>query len=144
VIESAEEFVRLRSSEDPAEYRRAAWEEAPLEVWYEVIERFPDMREWVAHNKTVPMEILRVLVRDPDVRVRDTVARKNKLDEPLLRLLAKDPDEGVRLAIAGHKKAPEGLLREMLGDPWGNINELIQERLGEFEPEGGQRREERG
>jgi hypothetical protein len=79
----------------------------------------------------------------PRSLVRDMVARKNKLDEPLLRLLAKDPDEGVRLAIAGHKKAPDSLLRQMLGDSWDHINEVIQERLRELEPENDQRGEER-
>ncbi len=56
MINSADDFVRLRCSEDRNEYERAAWDEAPLEVWLDVIERFPDMRFWVACNKTVPME----------------------------------------------------------------------------------------
>jgi hypothetical protein len=129
VIESAEEFVRLRTSEEFSEYNRAAWEEAPLAVWYEVIERFPDMRVWVAHNKTVPMEILRVLARDPDPRVRSWVAGKNKLEEPLLRLLADDPDEAVRMHVAIHKRTPRDLLEQMRGDPWHRIDEEIEARL---------------
>ena len=42
MIDSAAEFVRLRLSSDPAEYRRAAREEAPENVWLEVIEAYPD------------------------------------------------------------------------------------------------------
>ena len=28
------------------------------------------MRQWVAHNKTVPIEVLAIRARDPDARVR--------------------------------------------------------------------------
>jgi len=76
VIESAEEFVRLRSSVDPAEYHRAAQEEASESTWLEVIDRFPDMRFWVAHNKTVPLSVLEILRHDPDDRVRHMVTSK--------------------------------------------------------------------
>ena len=76
VIESAEEFVRLRRSVDPEEYRRAAWEEAPVDTWLDVIERFPEMRSWVAHNKTVPLEILEILRQDPDEQVQWAVRQK--------------------------------------------------------------------
>ena len=60
VITSAEEFVQLRTSRNPDEYHRAAHEEASVETWLDVIERFPDMRSWVAHNKTVPLEPARI------------------------------------------------------------------------------------
>ncbi|MGF9754534.1 hypothetical protein AAII07_04985 [Microvirga sp. 0TCS3.31] len=76
MIESAEEFVRLRTSTDPAEYRRAAHEEAAERTWIEVIERYPDMRSWVAHNKTVPLSILKILRHDADEQVRLTVTSK--------------------------------------------------------------------
>jgi hypothetical protein len=76
VIESAEEFVRLRQSADAEDQRRASQETAPVEIWRDVIERFPDMKTWVAHNKTVPLEILELLRRDDDERVVWTVKRK--------------------------------------------------------------------
>lgn len=76
VIESADEFVRLRTSPDPEEYRRAAHEEATEQTWTEVIERYPDMRSWVAHNKTVPLSILEILRYDADEQVRLTVTGK--------------------------------------------------------------------
>jgi hypothetical protein len=63
VIASAEEFARLRQSDDLDEQHRASWDCAPVEVWLAVIERFPDLRWWVAHNKTVPLEILELLRR---------------------------------------------------------------------------------
>jgi hypothetical protein len=113
MIESAEEFVRLRESNDP----RAAHEEAPLEVWHAVIAGWPEMREWVALNKTVPVEILEVLARDEDVKVRTTVAMKRKLTPELFELLAADPDEGVRGRIAYNEKAPAEVIERLKRDP---------------------------
>ena len=70
VIESADEFVRLRPSADPADYQRAAHDEAAERTWRDVIARFPEMRVWVAQDKTVPLSILDGLRTDPDERVR--------------------------------------------------------------------------
>jgi hypothetical protein len=76
VIESAEEFVRLRSSEIPEEYRLAAHDRADESTWREIVDRFPEMRFWVAQNKTVPLSILEVLRDDPDEQVRSMVRAK--------------------------------------------------------------------
>ena len=46
MITSAEQFVYLRESEDRSEYHRAAHEEAPLDVWLDVITRYPEMQQW--------------------------------------------------------------------------------------------------
>ncbi len=110
MIESAEQFRSLRESADSDEYSRAAHEEAPLEVWLDIIERMPDMRFWVAQNKTVPIPILEHLANDIDPRVRDMVARKRKLPEKLQTQLATDPDPTVRCALASNAKlAPRAL-----------------------------------
>ncbi|MDN4175635.1 hypothetical protein QWY28_21920 [Nocardioides sp. SOB77] len=76
MIESAEEFVRLPSSDDPAEYHRAAHDEAAEHTWLDVIERYPDMLSWVAHNKTVPLSILEILRHYSDEQVGRTVTDK--------------------------------------------------------------------
>lgn len=76
VIYSAEEFVRLRTSEDPSEYNRAAHDEATESTWRDVIERFPGMRFWVAQNKTVPLSVLEILRHDHDENVRLMVTSK--------------------------------------------------------------------
>ena len=110
MIESADEFQRLRTSEDPAEYRRAAYEEATEAVWLDVIARFPEMRVWVAHNKTVPLSILHVLAGDEDRRVRSMVALKRKLDIELFTRLARDQDDSVRSTIAANPKIPHEVL----------------------------------
>ncbi len=55
----------------PDECRRAAHDEASVEVWFEVIRRWPDMRFRVAQNKTVTVSVLGILVDDPDKDVRN-------------------------------------------------------------------------
>ena len=44
MITSAAEFLQLRTSEDPSEYRRAAHEDAPESVWVEIVRDLPEMR----------------------------------------------------------------------------------------------------
>ena len=129
MIESAEEFVRLRSSENQEEYSRAAHEEAPVEVWNEVIENYPDMAFWVVQNKTVPYELLELLAGHTEDRVRSMVARKNKLNEPLLLKLAFDTSDSVRMTIARHKKATLAVLKPLTNDAWGEIAKLASERI---------------
>lgn len=115
-IETADEFVRLRVSEDPAEYSRASSEPASIKVWLDVIARYPNMRGWVAHNNAVPLEILSLLARDLDPNVRSTVANKRKLSTELFELLAMDPDEGVRARIACNAKVPSHVLEKLKRD----------------------------
>ena len=116
MIQSAQEFNALRTSRLPEEYERAAYEPAPMEVWEEIIATTPDMRGWVAHNKTVPLEILEVLARDEDSKVRFTVAMKRKLPEHLQLALARDPDSSVRHRIACNMKATREVLEILSGD----------------------------
>ena len=115
MITSAEEFVALRDSEIKAEYDRSAMEEAPIAVWREVIEKFPDHRRWVAHNKTVPVEILEMLCVF-DVSTRWFVARKRKLSAALFERLSQDEDSDVRVAICTNKKTPLEILDRLRQD----------------------------
>lgn len=70
MIDSAEEFKRLRESEIHEEYHRAATDEASIEVWSEVLKKYPDLAFWVAQNKTIPLEILYTLTDNEYVDVR--------------------------------------------------------------------------
>ncbi|UZJ59568.1 hypothetical protein OKW98_23985 [Pseudomonas sp. KU26590] len=115
MIRSAEEFVVLRDSDIKAEYDRSAMEEAPIAVWRDVIERFPDHRRWVAHNKTVPVEILEVLC-EFDASTRWFVAGKRKLSATLFERLSQDEDSDVRIAICANKKTPLEILERLLQD----------------------------
>lgn len=132
---SAEEFRRLRLSEDMAEYNKAAHDDALIEVWYDVIERYPDLRKWVAHNKTVPLEILAVLAKDPDVIVRSTVAGKRKLTPDLLRELMDDPNSGVRGRVVRHPKAPRDVLEHLTNDSWDVVRDMARDRLSGARPD---------
>lgn len=128
-VTSAEEWVRLRSSDDMDEQHRAAWAEAPLEMWLEVIDRFPDMREWVALNKYVPSEVLSVLMLDPDPRVRHFVALRRKLTRPQFEWLAKDADSSIRRMIACNPKTPADVLQKLCADSCDLVRDAAKDRL---------------
>jgi hypothetical protein len=129
MIQSAAEFIRLRTSSAKADYDRAATDEAPLEVWRDLIKNHPDMKSWVAHNKTVPMEILDVLSTDRESDVRNAVARKRKLTKPMFERLARDADEGVRLAVAYNANTPDEVLRLLVDDSWDQVAAKAKARL---------------
>jgi hypothetical protein len=128
-ISSADEFIRLRNSQYSDEYLRAAHEPASMEVWMDVVERYPEARIWVAQNKTVPLDILALLAKDPDPKVRFMVAMKRKLTPELLEVLARDSDEGVRERVARHRRTPRTLLEQLANDPWEEIRAIVAERL---------------
>lgn len=134
MIESAEEFVRLRSSNDPEEYSRAAQEEASNAVWFDVISRFPEMREWIVHNKTAPLEVLEVLARDTAPSIRASVAEKRKLSIELFEALSNDGDEIVRQRVAYNKKAPLHVLEHLSNDPSPFVRAVARKRMGRVAP----------
>lgn len=130
MLTDAEEFVLLRTSEDPQAYHRATHDTASLETWFEVIERYPDMRFWVAQNKTVPPEVLRVLARDDDPRVRSMVAMKRTLESGVLEGLANDPNDAVRMSVARHRNTPRPVLEKLAADDaWPEVQRVAQDRL---------------
>ena len=131
MIQSAEEFVQLRRSHCQSDYLKAASEAASLDVWVDVIQRFPEMKIWVALNKTVPTEILAALAKDADSDVRATVAMKNKLTEELYVLLASDSDDGVRERVAFNKNTPTKVLERLSRDKQPQIAEQARRRLAE-------------
>lgn len=132
-IESAAEFVRLRYSDEPADYRRAAGEDAAPGVWTDVIRDYPDARAWVAQNKTVPVEILSRLAADTDPRVRHMVAMKRKLTPEILGILAADTDEMVRRRVVMNKQSPRGILERLVHDSSEHVRAAAIARLSEFE-----------
>lgn len=133
MIESVEEFVALRRG-DESEQQRASLEPAPISVWLDVIRLYPEMKSWVVHNKTVPVEILEILGRDPDKNVRFVVAAKRKCPLHLLEALATDESPEVRLRVAYNAKTPREILVRMLQDPWERVVEVASSRLGKNHP----------
>ena len=116
MIESAEEFKRLRESDIPEEYHRAAHEEAGIEVWENVLAKYPGMAFWVVQNKTVPVSILEGLAKHRDSQVKDMVARKRKIPESLMLVLSKDEDWTVRMALTYNGKVTERVLNVLVSD----------------------------
>ena len=135
MISTAEEFVRLRTSEIPDEYSRAAHDDAPEQVWMDVIDNYPDMRKWVAHNKTIPLSILQLLAADNDPEIRHMVAMKRKLSRELFQILAQDSDETVRVGVVNNAKTPKEILEWLAHDKSAHIAKLAQERLEKTAPE---------
>ncbi|HKT02974.1 MAG TPA: hypothetical protein VJT31_25880 [Rugosimonospora sp.] len=129
MIGSADEFVRLRHSADPALCHRAAHEPAHLDVWLDVMARYPRERFWVAQNKSVPLEVLAILARDPDPKVRLMVSMKRKLTPDLLAQLATDQDEAVRLQVARHRNTPRPALARLAQDEWQRVAAAAAERM---------------
>ncbi len=129
MITTAEEFIRLRSSELPEEYRKADHEEASVQTWEEVIERYPEYKRWVIHNKTVPIKILEKLAKDSDSSIRAEVARKRKINEVIFQLLAADEDENVRYALACNSKLAIDKLQQIKqeGSEW--FENAVSERI---------------
>lgn len=133
VIRSADEFVELRSSSERALYTRAAHESAPEEVWIAVIEQYPEYRDWVAHNKSIPESIIRILASDPDRRVRFTIAMKRATPRDILERLAHDPDDGVRARVAHNAKTPVAILQILQHDSADHVKEAAIRRLQDLE-----------
>lgn len=129
MIESAEEFKRLRESDIPEEYLRAAHEQASVDVWLDVLNKYPELAFWVAQNKTVPLEILFPLSTHQDARVRDMVARKRTIPESLMLELAKDADFSVRHTLANNGKVTPAVLKILSKDPWEVVGERAKAKL---------------
>ena len=129
MINSAKEFVDLRTSDRPEQYLRAANEPAPLEIWHELVEKYPEMKVWVARNKTVPMQILEQLAGDPESDVRFAVATKNKLSRKLMLMLARDTEPSVRVRIVYNKNASDEILRELALDTELSVSEAARHQL---------------
>ncbi|MGW8727919.1 hypothetical protein ACWGNF_18045 [Streptomyces sp. NPDC055808] len=102
-----------------------------MQVWAEVVDRYPEERVGVVQNKTVPLAVLETMIDDPDARVRFMVAMKRKLTPDLLERLARDADESIRMRVAQHRNTSRRTLESLLHDPWGEVRAVVERRLGE-------------
>jgi hypothetical protein len=132
MIKSAEEFVELRTSLDPEEYRRAAYDIATDEVWMDIVTRYPEMRRWVAHNQAIPLHILRVLARDLDPKVRFAVAMSQRTEQEVLGVLAADADSSVRGRVAQNQETPREVLVRLVNDPSNEVAEVARKRISDM------------
>lgn len=131
MIETAAEFIRLVGSDEGGERKRSAVEEAPPAVWRALIEGYPDMRFWVAHNRTVPDDILRILAADSEWRVRHRVASRRSCPSDILELLSSDTNDSIASLVAGHPNTPSVALRRLAMYPWDQVAEKALRQLSE-------------
>ena len=129
MIISAEEFIRLRTSDLPIEQERASRDTAENLVWLDIIQNFPDYKTWVIHNKTIPIEILEILAEDKEVEVRAAVARKRKINDKIFGLLSVDNDESVKHALITNTKLgnDKKMLINVEGSQW--LKTALEEQL---------------
>jgi hypothetical protein len=131
MIESAEEFIRLRESGDGGDHQRLKRDEAPAEVWRELVADHPDTRFWVAFNRTVPTGVLRQPAKDADWRVRDKVAGRRDTPPDVLGDLARDAHATVASSVAGNPSTPDEALRVLAAHPWDRVSDRAQRRLAD-------------
>lgn len=125
MIKTAIEFIRLRNDDDP----RATREAADMSTWSDIIKHHPEYNEWVAHNKTVPLAILKLLAHDANPAVRCAVAMRRKCDHALFAQLAHDTEDFVRACIARNPKAPPDVVDFLRGDPSPLVIDAIRKRI---------------
>ncbi|WP_406684362.1 hypothetical protein N1F78_01125 [Seonamhaeicola sp. MEBiC1930] len=129
MISSAEEFKRLRTSENLEEQERSASESADIGVWHEVIQKFPELKEWVVHNKTIQIEILEYLASDKDEKVRYAIARKRKINNRIFDMLKSDIDKSVRHALICNTKLTSDLKRNIKTDDSDWLKKALKEKI---------------
>ena len=129
MIISAEEFIRLRTSDVPEEQEQASRDTAENLVWLDIIQNFPGYKTWIVHNKTVPIKILEILAQDKEAKVRTEVARKRKIHDKIFDLLSVDKDEGVRHALINNTKLSmdKKMLINVEGSQW--LETALKEQL---------------
>jgi hypothetical protein len=132
MIKSADEFIRLRTSEIEEEYSRAANDSADISIWNEVIEKYPDYKEWVIHNKTIQIGILEKLSFDKDPRVRSAVARKRKINDRIFATLSTDNNEDVRYVLMCNPKLTVDKLKQIKTSDSDWLTKKLDERLKAF------------
>jgi hypothetical protein len=139
MINTVEEFIRLRDSEKPEEYNRANYDFLPDEVAFEIIEKYPEYKEWVGINSSISLKVLYRLAEDEDPDVRWHIAslhaftgeKVHTLDRYLLDKLSRDQDESVRQRVAYHPDTPVDILERLTHDLWKNCAEAAREKLAQ-------------
>ena len=129
MINTAEEFVNLRQSQGSREQEQASLDFADINVWLSVIEKYPDFKIWVVHNKTIQIEILEILASDNDPKIRSEVARKRKINDIIYERLSIDLDEEVRYALMYNTKLTKLQIERIKVEDSQWLKEKLVERL---------------
>ncbi|HET9766139.1 MAG TPA: HEAT repeat domain-containing protein [Thermoanaerobaculia bacterium] len=101
----------------------------PFSCWSCLVDLYPDLRYWVAHQPYAPEAVVRGLANDPDWRVRHRVAMKRNLPKDLFPVMAADPAPLVRMAVARNAKTPIELVTELAADANRDVAHLAANSL---------------
>jgi hypothetical protein len=127
-IDSAESFQRLLV--DPATPRETIVSaRADAQVWWEVLERYPQSAVWVAANRALPQEIVAHLAMSHVVQVRAAVASAAEIGEAVMMRLAHDPSELIRVRLVCNARLTRDVLIAMAGDACKVVAAHAQARL---------------
>jgi hypothetical protein len=136
MIYSIEEYLELSNSDNKEDYDRVIREELSEELISNILKYYPEKHSWLAHNKFVSIEVLRILALDNNVDVRFTVAMKKKCDRSIFEILMKDEDFSVRMAVVRNNKLPIDLLKILISDKDSEIAEesklILERRMPKF------------
>ena len=126
MIHQAEYYIALLASDDV--YEPSPYEEATEEVWLDIVARFPEARNALAHNKTTSEAVIRALYAVGDEDVRSSLARVRRTPPDLLLRMASDPSSMVAAVLSHHPKLPPEALAELLRHESDFVRDRAQER----------------
>ena len=86
----------------------------------------PKIRESVASSYHAPEDVMEKLARDPDAGVRGCVARNESTPCDILRSLAADESETVRGWLAVNFFVPDDVMDALRTDPSETVRRLVQ------------------
>lgn len=129
-IKTAEEFKRYAESDEDAEFSKTQWP-ASDDVWFSVLEKYPELSRSVAFNNTISMGVLDRLSVSGDWVTRCDVAMKRRISRDIFEKLSMDPDSAVRKRIALNPKVPGDILARLANDVDESVAEAAKERLGQ-------------
>ncbi|MFK0313325.1 hypothetical protein ACIQUF_19095 [Pseudomonas sp. NPDC090233] len=109
-----------------------AHQQAPEEIWLEILNRYPELDTAVASNKTIPDSIIELLSISDDVNVRWRIALKRRLSRSAFDRLAIDKDASVRQRIACNPKVPIDILRQLTQDDDEMVADSAKKKLAKL------------
>src|SRR4051794_33171980 len=86
----------------------------------------PKIRESVASSYHAPEDVMVGLAADPDVGVRGCVAKNESTPCDVLRSMADDPSEVVRGWLAVNFYVPADVMERLAGDPSDTVRSLVR------------------
>lgn len=127
-IDTADAFAELLFDETST-HAELVSVQAPANVWWDVLDRYPHCAAWVAANRQLPDDIAEHLAGHPDLQVRAALASGGGRSEPLMLQLAHDKSEMIRLRVVCNRTASRNVLTALAVDPCQVVAAHAQARL---------------